>query len=73
MPLTMLQCKECGHTFKPSYSGVYDTHSCAEHEARNYPHHRGCQKCAANTHEHGPWIKHTHDPPHQLARKEGQS
>ena len=51
MPLSMLHCKECGHTFTPSYRGVYDTHSCAEHEARNYPHHGGCRKCTAERKE----------------------
>ena len=51
MPLSMLHCKECGHLFTPSYSGVYDTHSCAEHEARNYPHHGGCRKCTTERKE----------------------
>ncbi len=73
MPLSMLCCKECGHTFKLPYRGIHDTHSCAEHEAKNYPHHGGCRKCAANTHQHGPRIEHTHDPSDHIARKRGQS
>ncbi len=51
MPIRMLCCTECGHTFTPPYSGIYDTHSCAEHEGHNYPHHGGCNACTADRKE----------------------
>lgn len=44
--LAMLHCDECGHTFKPDYSGIYDTHSCGEHASRNYHCIPDCNKCA---------------------------
>ena len=40
--LAFMHCSECRHTFKPSYSGIYTTHSCAEHKARQYPHIPEC-------------------------------
>ena len=51
MKVNMLHCNECGHTFMLPYLGVYDTHSCAEHEGQNYPHHGGCRNCAAERKE----------------------
>lgn len=51
MTIRMLHCKECGHTFTLPYSGIYDTHSCAEHEGHNYPHRDGCRACAADRKE----------------------
>lgn len=45
MAIALMHCKECEHTFKPTYGGIYDSNSCDEHRNRGYPHIEGCHQC----------------------------